>query len=161
DDESGSDPVSFIVKNAMENGLQYLNIEPDQEEEKEDEEDKKSVEFPEVEGKETKKVEKDLKEEDLNVSVIGDGKKITGSNIEEGEEILGRQRVILLTDKPKMPKLIGWSQRDVVFLTEALGMELDLKGSGYAVKQSIKADIKIKEGQKLEVELKPSEKKKE
>src|SRR5699024_12000104 len=44
DDESGSDPVSFIVKNAMENGLQYLNIEPDQEEEKEDEEDKKSVE---------------------------------------------------------------------------------------------------------------------
>src|SRR5699024_12606506 len=72
DDESGSDPVSFIVKNAMQNGLQYLNIEPDQEEEKEDEEDKKSVEFPEVEGKETKKVEKDLKEEDLNVSVMGE-----------------------------------------------------------------------------------------
>lgn len=160
DDETGSDPVSFIVKNAMENGLHYLNIEPDQEEE--DEKDKQeTVTLPEVEGKETEKVEKELKEKDLNVTVVGDGKKITDSNLEEGTELLDRQRVILLTDKPKMPKLKGWSQRDIVFLSEALGLKLDMKGSGYAVKQSIKADEKIKEDQKLEVKLKPSEKKKE
>src|SRR5699024_11817730 len=31
DGEIGSDPVSFIFKNVMENGLHYLNIEPDKE----------------------------------------------------------------------------------------------------------------------------------
>lgn len=161
DDESGSDPVSFIVKNAMENGLHYLNIDPDQEEEKEEEDEKEMVKLPEVEGEETKKVEKELKEKDVKVTVVGDGKKIIESNMEEDTELLDGQRVILLTDKPKMPKIKGWSQRDIVFLSEALGLELDMEGSGYAVKQSIKADKKIKEGQKLEVKLKPSEEKKE
>lgn len=160
DDESGSDPVSFIVKNVMENGLHYLNIEPDQEED-EEEDKKETVQLPEVEGEATKKVEKELKEKDVKVTVVGDGEKITDSNMEEGTELLDGQRVILLTDKPKMPKIKGWSQRDIVFLSEALGLELDMEGSGYAVKQSIKADKKIKEGQKLEVKLKHSEEKKE
>src|SRR5699024_4734111 len=138
DDESGSDPVSFIVKN-----------------------EKETDEVPAVGAEATKKVETQLKEKDVKGAVVVDGEKITDSNMEEGTELLDGQRVILLTDKPKMPKIKGWSQRDIVFLSEALGLELDMEGSGYAVKQSIKADKKIKEGQKLEVKLKHSEEKKE
>src|SRR5699024_7899269 len=67
DGESGTAPTSFIFKNVMENGLRYLNIEPDKEEIIESID---SYKFPKVEGKSTKEVEKELKDKKVDVKFI-------------------------------------------------------------------------------------------
>lgn len=161
DDESGSDPVSFIFKNVMENGLHYLNIEPDKEK---DLEKAKKLTFPDVVDLNTEEAEKLLEKQKANVTIVGDGKKITNANIMAGADFYQGQRVILITDKPKMPDIGGWTQRDIVSLANRLELEAKLTGSGFAVKQSIKAGEKVKKDMTLEVTLSsetpPEEKKK-
>src|SRR5699024_12639069 len=83
DGESGTAPTSFIFKNVMENGLRYLNIEPDKEEIIESID---SYKFPKVEGKSTKEVEKELKEKKVDVKFIDDGKKVVSTSGKEGTE---------------------------------------------------------------------------
>src|SRR5699024_561742 len=96
-DESGSAPVAFIFKNVMENGLHYLNIEPDKENEQETIE---TVTFPAVKGKEAKKVEKELEKSGATITVVGKGNKVTDANVEEGSSFFPNQRIILLTETP-------------------------------------------------------------
>src|SRR5699024_5668807 len=62
DDEVGSDPVAFIFKNVMENGLHYLNIEPDKEK---SDQDVESVTLPEVIDEDTKDVKKKLDKDNI------------------------------------------------------------------------------------------------
>lgn len=161
DDEAGSDPVSFIFKNVVENGLHYLNIEPDKEK---DVEKTEKLVFPDVIDLSTKEAKELLKKQKVDATVIGDGKKITDANMTAGMEFYQGQRVILITDQPKMPDISGWTQRDIVSLANRLEMKTDLSGSGFAVSQSIKAGEKVKKDMTLEVKLKPetpkSEKKK-
>src|SRR5699024_6416149 len=149
-DESGSAPVAFIFKNVMENGLHYLNIEPDKENEQETIE---TVTFPAVKGKEAKKVEKELEKSGATITVVGKGNKVTDANVEEGSSFFPNQRIILLTDKPTMPDVAGWSQRDVLKLADLLDLKADISGSGYVSKQSIEAGKKIKENETLKIEL--------
>lgn len=149
DTEAGSVPVSFIFKNVMENGLQYLNIEPD----KDSNENIETVNVDNIIGADTEKTAKSLKEKGLQVSVVGSGKTIDATNVEEDSDLFPGDRVILLTEKPEMPNIKGWSQRDVLQLTDLLGIDVDISGSGYVKKQSIEKGDVIKEDDILEVEL--------
>src|SRR5699024_10044058 len=97
--------------------------------------------------------------DNITATIIGDGKKIVDANIEEGDKVLKGQRVLLYTDKPKMPNVKGWAQRDIVSLASHLGIKVEVEGSGFAVKQSIKPGKKIKEDMTLKVKLKPASKK--
>src|SRR5699024_11892860 len=83
DTDASSDANTFIIKNVMSNALHYLNIEPDK-----DDEVKKveTIEAPETEGKNTKKVKKDLKDAGVETIVVGDGKKVKQANITPGEK---------------------------------------------------------------------------
>src|SRR5699024_6492023 len=122
DGESGTAPTSFIFKNVMENGLRYLNIEPDKEEIIESID---SYKFPKVEGKSTK----------------------------EGTKVFPSKKVIVLTDKPTMPNLKGWSEREVLTFGNLTGIEVEIKGNGYVKTQSIEKGTKIKENMNLVIDL--------
>src|SRR5699024_921522 len=119
-DESGSDVVSYIFNNVMENSLRYLNIEPDNEEESDQIED---VTLPDLEGKNVKEAVNLLKEKGFNYTVVGTGNKVTALNIDESDTIFTDQHVILVTEKPTMPDLTGWSKRDVFQLGELLNLD--------------------------------------
>jgi len=150
DYELGSVPVSYIFKSVMENSLHYLNISPDQDET----ETIKTVKIPPLLKQRTSDVEQQLTEQGFDVTVIGDGKKIVSSSATEGEELLINDHIILLTDKPKMPNIVGWSIRDVHKFSSLLDLKLEYSGNGYVTKQSIKKGTELKANDYLAVELK-------
>src|SRR5699024_11980628 len=108
----------------------------------------------EVVGKNTEKMTEQLKNEGLKVTVIGDGNRIDSSNIREGEEIFSNDHVFLVTDKPKMPNIKGWSLREVLQLSHLLDLQIETVGEGYVSIQSIEKGSPIKPGDYLGVELK-------
>lgn len=149
--EYGSLPVSFIAKNVMENSLHYLNIEPDNEAETEIE----KVEIPNLLDENTENAVANLKEQGLKVTVVGDGKTIKNVNIGAGEIVLPNKHIIVVTDKPSMPNVTGWSKREVVQFADMLELKLETFGSGYVVMQGIKEGTPIKNGDYLGVEFLP------
>src|SRR5699024_106118 len=72
DHESGSVPVSFIFKNVMKSSLKYLNIEPD----KDSDASFDPISIPEISGRKTAELKKQLEEKTLDVTVIGEGEKV-------------------------------------------------------------------------------------
>lgn len=151
-DETGSMPVSFIFRNVMENSLHYLNIEPDQDD---DENAMEAFELPELTGERTESVVKELKEKEIQVTVVGNGKEIVAANKEEGDQIFPSDRVILITDEPEMPDLTGWSLRDVVAFADLIKLKIEVIGNGYVIHQHVEEGTPIQEGDYLGVELAP------
>lgn len=155
--EVGSDPVSYIFNNVMENGLRYLNIEPDVEQEINHVE---TLTFPKITDKPLQHAINEVEKLGIKPLVIGDGKNVIASNYDEGDILLKSQKVFLVTDKPTMPNMKGWSMRDVHRLAALLDLNVKSKGNGFVVKQSIKAGKKINPNDNLEVKLsKPNDKK--
>lgn len=148
--EPGSAPLAYIFKNVMENGLHYLNIEPDQDKS----EEIVSIKVPKLMNKSTKEVEKQVKKLGIKTSIIGEGKKIVASNLQAGKEVFPTDHLILITDKPSMPNLKGWSYRDVLQLSDLLQLKIKVNGSGYVDSQSIKEGKLLKKNDLLTVELK-------
>lgn len=149
----GSAPVSFMFKNVMENSLRYLNIEPD----KEAKNETKEINVPEMDGKKVKTIKKELENQEMNVTVVGSGDIITGSNVRKGEKLLANDRVILLTDKLTMPNVEGWSSRDILQLANLLELDINIEGNGFVVSQSIEEKKPIKKGDQLTIKLKKPE----
>lgn len=149
--KAGSDPVSYIFKNVMENSLRYLNISPD----KNIQEKINAVELPELVGAETSTIKELLAENGLKVTIVGEGNKIAKASHQEGQQVFGNDHIILLTDKPTMPSIIGWSLRDVHKLTDLVGFKMESIGNGYVTTQNIKKGVKIKQDDYLGVELEP------
>ncbi|MGP4106888.1 penicillin-binding protein [Virgibacillus sp. L01] len=147
----GSTPVSFIFKNVMQNSLHYMNINPDKDSSKPVE----AVKIPTVKGKSKTTVKKSLEAKGLNVTVIGSGNTITKASAAEGDELLPNDRLILVTDKPTMPSIIGWSTRDVLQLADLLQLDIEILGNGYVESQSIKKGSTLKKNDYLAVELQP------
>ena len=155
EDEVGSDPVSFIFKNVMENSLHYLNIEPD----KETIDPVDLIEIPKLKDAQPKAIQETLEAEGLDVTVVGSGKKIVTANVNTGDQVLDHQRIILVTDQPEMPNIIGWSIREVYQLADLLELKLETIGNGYVMTQNIKKGTPLKKNDYLGVELElPNEK---
>ncbi|WP_338048364.1 penicillin-binding protein [Paraliobacillus sediminis] len=151
--ESGSAAVSYIFKNVMENSLHYLNIQPD----KEVQETVSTYTFPEVSGKSVDEVKANLEEDGLKVTLIGNGTSITDSSVQAGEKVVSGEHIMLVTDKPTMPNISGWSVRNVIELGELVDLDLEYIGSGYATSQSVKAGSDISENTYIMVEFAPPE----
>jgi penicillin-binding protein 2B len=148
--EAGSAPVSFIFNNVMENSLHYLNIEPD----KEQQESVQYVDVPKVIGTDADSTSELLEKEGLNVTVIGTG-EVVRANVSEGEEIFPNDHIILITDEPEMPDITGWSRREVLQLTELLGLKTETFGHGFVSAQNINEGTPVKQGDYLGVEFVP------
>ncbi len=149
DTEIGSDITSYIFKNVMGNSLKYLNIEPENSNEKEIE----TIEMPKVIDEKTKNVEKELEKLNIKYNLIGKGDQIVSASIEESAKTLENNPIILITNKPTMPDLTGWSKRELLELENLLGITIELKGDGFVTNQSIKIDEKITKKTKLSVQL--------
>lgn len=147
--EYGSLPVSFIVRNVVENSLHYMNIEPEEEASEEIE----RIEIPEIVGTNTATTMTTLKESGFKVTTVGSGDTITKANVEPGDCVIPTQHILLITDEPAMPNVLGWSKREIVRFAELLDLQLEMFGSGYVTLQSVEAGIPIQEGSYLGVEL--------
>src|SRR5699024_10041299 len=134
DHESGSVPVSFIFKNVMKSSLKYLNIEPD----KDPDTSFDPIRIPEISGRKTADLKKQLEEKGLDVTVIGEGEKVVKANVKKDDKLLPDAHVFLVTDKPDMPDITGWSLRDVMEFADLFDLKVDTNGNGYVVGQSIK-----------------------
>lgn len=148
--EHGYYPVSHIFTNVMQNALRYLNIAPDIESEKLYE----LVEIPKLIGENPKKLVESLEEKGLKVTLVGDGKRIVASNLEENDEVFSNDHILLVTDQPKMPDITGWSLRELLQFGHLLDLKVEVVGEGYVSLQSIKKGTKVKAGDYLGVELK-------
>lgn len=155
--EAGNVPVSYIFKNVMESGLHYLNISPD----KEEQEQTEKIEIPPLIDESTKKIEKELADKGFNVTTIGEGEKIVDTNVEEGQSYFDYEHIMLVTDKPTMPSIKGWSMREIVTFADLLDLTLEPIGNGYVTKQSIEKGTSLKKDDYLGVEFKAPDEKKE
>lgn len=149
DDEIGSAPVSYIFKNVMENSLRYLNISPD----KDNQEKINTVELPKLVDKKTSSIKEFLAETDLTVTIVGKGENIVKASHQEGQKVFANDHIILLTDQPTMPNIIGWSLRDVHKLADLVGFKMEAIGNGYVTTQNIDNGTKIKQDDYLGIEL--------
>ncbi|WP_068672480.1 penicillin-binding protein [Oceanobacillus sp. Castelsardo] len=149
--EVGSDPLSFIYRNVMQNSLHYLNINPD----KEKEDSLIKTEIPKIIDKSTEDVKQKLVDSGLNVTVVGDGDKIISANVHEGDMVITQERIILVTNQLKMPDIANWSKRDVLQLADLLELKVETFGNGYVTSQSIEKNAEISKGEYLAVELSP------
>lgn len=155
-EQSGSDVVSYIFNGVMENSLRYLNIAPDIEK---NDETVETITMPDVIDKNKVDVDANLHNLGVNYTIIGDGKKIVSANILADEQVFKDTHIILITDRPLMPNLIGWSKRDIFQLGDLLNIDTSVKGSGYVSKQNIKQGESLKDDTKIEVELNTNDKK--
>ncbi|GAA0294225.1 penicillin-binding protein 2B [Gracilibacillus halotolerans] len=147
--EPGNVTTSFIFKNVMENSLKYLNIEPDKEEVKV--ENLKTV--PDWKDKSTNNVVEAFKEMNINPIVIGDGERVVDVNVKPGEKITTAQKVLIVTNEPTMPNIIGWSLKDLLTLKDLIELDIEWIGSGFIHKQSIEPGTSIQSGSYLMAEL--------
>ncbi|MEN2766544.1 penicillin-binding protein [Ornithinibacillus xuwenensis] len=148
--EPGSAPVSFIFNNVMENALHYLNINPD----KSEMENVTVYKMPNLIGKSVTEASELLTSASITNTIIGTGDKVVAISVEEGAEVLPNERILLVTDSPTMPDIIGWSLRDVLRLGDMLNLDTETIGNGYVVTQSIEIGREISESEYLGVELK-------
>ncbi|GAA0445868.1 penicillin-binding protein 2B [Lentibacillus halophilus] len=151
--ESGSAPVAFIFKNVMQKALHYLDIEPD----KNDANHVKPVKLPKLTGQNASSIKQTLTDKGLTVSMIGSDGTVQAASADKGDKLLKGDRVILLTNKPVMADVIGWSKRDVLQLADLLDLKAETIGTGYVTKQSIKEGTSLQGKDYLSVELKPPE----
>ncbi|QPC46253.1 penicillin-binding protein [Mangrovibacillus cuniculi] len=150
--ENGAVPVSKIFNPVMKNSLQYLTITPTTAKAA------KTIELPSFEGNKVTDVQKQLGEEGVQTIIIGNGSKVTHQLPVEGEKILAGGKVILRTDGDlSVPDMIGWSKRDVLKVAEIAELPFNFVGQGYAVKQSLKPNSPVKEGDPLVVNFNTQE----
>ncbi|MFC3040239.1 penicillin-binding protein [Virgibacillus xinjiangensis] len=148
--QSGSDPVSFIFTNVMENSLHYLNIDPDAS----DAHEVHQSELPQVIGEDADEAKRRMEEAGLKAEIIGSG-KVVDSSVEEGSKVLPNDRVLLVTDQPVMPDISGWSLREVRRFAGLLELQVETFGNGYVDVQHIEPGTPLNKGDYLGVELSP------
>lgn len=108
-----------------------------------------------MEGQSTNSAVAALQKAGLKVEVVGSGATVKKQSQEAGAKLIKGDRVILLTNGPAtMPNVNGWSQADVVKLSQLLNLKIKVHGFGYVIQQSIEPGTNLKGNMPLEVVLK-------
>ncbi|MFP7296032.1 penicillin-binding protein [Neobacillus niacini] len=148
----GSLPVSMVFNPVMKNSLQYLNIQPSQQEKA------ATTKLGDFEGQTLTETVKSLEEKKLQVVVLGKGTKVTKQMPAAGTNVLEGEKIILQTaGESTAPDFTGWSLRDVMKVAKITGVKLNSTGSGYVVKQNLKDGALLRKGDFLIVDLKTPE----
>jgi penicillin-binding protein 2B len=154
--EMGSTPTANIFTSVMKSSLQYLNIQPEAKEKQNKSKAKKTYgkELDDYTGQSAKEAKSELEKLGMHVSVIGSGDEVIKQEPYEGAYVIKGERVILRTSgDAKMPDLTNWSYMDILRLSKLLGLKETITGSGFAVKQNVKAGSPVKAGDFLVVQL--------
>lgn len=148
---AGDAPVEHIFDFTMQHSLQYLNIDP---EKTKSEKGKSSVKLQGYSGESVEKVTNDLKNQGLDVQVIGTGSTVQAQMPFGGQSVMIGSKVFLKTSGTvKMPGMTGWSLGDVNKFAHLVGIKPVAQGEGYVVKQSISPGKVIKKGDSLSITL--------
>ena len=148
----GSIPVSLVFNPVMKNSLQYLNIQPLQQEKS------STTKLADLEGQGVTETMKQLEKSDLEVVILGKGSKVTGQLPAANTNVLEGEKIIIKTGGDlAAPDMTGWSLRDVMKVAKLSGVKLNSTGSGYVVKQNITEGAVLRKGDFLIVDLKTPE----
>lgn len=144
--------LSNAVKDLTKNIAKYKNIYTEEESEKEAE----SVVLKSYLNDNVSQTRVALEKYDIDVIVIGDGKKVISQYPSADTKVVANDKVILLTnsDQYKMPSIKGWSRGDIIHLCELLDINFEIDGYGFASEQSIKEGTIVRSGMTLKVKLK-------
>lgn len=159
--QSSSAVVGKIFKDVMRNSLQYLQVEPDEDEsetvvQKESEPISEMLVTPNFVQEYSKVAKSDAASLGLIPVVIGSGEKVLRQFPEADSSLESGSRIYLLTEEePKLPDFKGKSLREVLEFCSLVGIEVNTSGSGYVVEQSIPPDTPVNKGQQLYVTLEP------
>ncbi|WP_422123604.1 penicillin-binding transpeptidase domain-containing protein [Planococcus sp. X10-3] len=144
----GSKPVSEIFTSVMENGLKYMNIEP------EDTEETPVIDITDYNALASDEVAADLSSQGINVVTTGIPGEVTAQYPAKGEVLLAGGTVILQTEgESVLPDFTGWSKRELLAFQALSGLSLEIVGQGYAVNQSLSAGTSLPEGEPVVVRL--------
>ncbi|MGN1385115.1 MAG: penicillin-binding protein [Bacillus sp. (in: firmicutes)] len=146
---SGTDALSSIFNPVMKNSLQYLNIASTETTSKE------SASLADYEEQSVETAVAELTEQGYTPIVLGSGDTVTAQSPAAETVLIEGEKVLLLTEGTvTMPDLLGWSLRDVMKLSNMIGLELNTAGSGYVTQQSIASGTAIEDQEHLIVEMK-------
>ncbi|MEH7177277.1 penicillin-binding protein [Neobacillus vireti] len=148
----GSIPVSMVFNPVMKNSLQYLNIQPSQQEKA------TTTKLANLSNQVVTETVKKLEEQKLEAVVLGNGSKVMGQLPAAGTNVLEGEKIIIQTEGNLIaPDMTGWSLRDVMKVAKISGVKLSSTGSGYVVKQNIEEGSALSKGKFLIVDLKTPE----
>ena len=145
--------MSQIVKEVIKNTSNYLNIYDGT---KEEVKSLKQYKLNSYINKNVSEAEKELKNNKMNVVVIGDGNKIIDQYPKANVTIDELDKVFLITNSndKKMPNLIGYSKSEVLVLEKLLNLNIEYSGDGYVYDQDIKEGTVLKESDTIKLKLK-------
>lgn len=143
--------LSNATKSVMKSVATYLNMFP----EVGDDTEISKYEVPSFINKNTDEVVNKLKEQKIDVYVLGDGNKIIDQYPKMGSTILMYDKVILLTNDSeiKIPNIKGWSLTEVQNLAKLLNIDIEAEGYGYVTEQSIPPGSLLNREEKLIIKL--------
>lgn len=125
--------VAEAVKNVVVNVSKYLNIVVD---------NTKSTTYKigNYINKDVSSTSSELTKNNMNVYILGNGKKVVNQYPNNDRELYTGSIVALLTDTydKKMPNLLGLSYKDASNILKLMGVRYELSGSGYVKSQNIK-----------------------
>ena len=125
--------VAEAVKNVVVNVSKYLNIVVD---------NTKSTTYKigNYINKDVSSASSELTKNNMNVYILGNGKKVVNQYPNNNRELYTGSIVALLTDTydKKMPNLLGLSYKDASNILKLMGVRYELSGSGYVKSQNIK-----------------------
>ncbi len=150
-----ANPLAKIVDEVVTNLTKYygINTTVDESDKKDD---TKSFTLNSYVNSTLDKTKESLNEVGVTPIVIGTGNKIINQYPNPGISITNKEKVILFTnniDTYKMPKVIGWSYKDIATFSNIVGLNTTYEGTGYVKEQSIKEGTIIKKGDPLNIKL--------
>jgi penicillin-binding protein 2B len=150
--ENGAGPVSGVFNSVMRRSLQYLSIQPDENQQNTPKKKSVGMKVPNFVGENIQDVSAGSNGPEY--VIVGEGSKVLKQTPQPGREVIEGERVILLTEKsPSLPDMTGWSLRDVRKISNLLKLETEIVGNGYVQKQNIIPGTPVEEGNSLVVEL--------
>lgn len=141
-DYGSSTPLKNVVQEIVKNVSKYLEI------------DSSSSNFSRLEefttssyiNKNVNLVKDDLDSKGLNYLIIGDGDTVIMQYPSSGSKVTSLDLIILKTNGSNiyMPNLVGYSTSRARLILSYLGNPYKFEGSGYVIRQSIKAGVLLK-----------------
>ena len=113
------------------------------------------VEIDSYINKDTSEVKKSLESKLVVPIVLGSGNKIIKQYPVAGSSVMSYDKVFLLTNDydVKMPNIIGYSAKDVISLSNILGLDYKLNGTGFVTNALIPEGSDVNTSTVLEVTL--------
>lgn len=139
------------IKPVIENIGKYINVDTSDNSNKTEE-----LKIKSYINKETKASIQDLKNNNLNTIVIGDGDKIINQYPKNKTIVNKNTKVFLLTNLANytMPNMTGWSTGEITNYGNLIGLNFNYNGYGFAVSQSVPEGQKIDLSKKVDITLK-------